>query len=189
MLKPLAFFFSLLLLTACSSYQDAGVVYHQNFDFSAVKNYSFYERNSSFTESQNLLDVHRNAIEIAIENAMAKNHFNYASLEQADIVITYHVLNGNRQEFSKYNKVIQFCNHCLRASAWQTDNIYKAPRFGSLVLDIIDPKKHRSVWRSTYPLEIKGEDNSAISNEKIQQAIAAMLAQYPIQLKNRKQTN
>jgi hypothetical protein len=184
--KFLALFFSLFLLTACSSYQDAGVVYHHNFDFSAVKNYSFYERNSSFTESQNLLDVHRNAIEIAIERAMAENHFNYSSLEQADIVVTYHVLNGNRQEYSKYNEAIHFCNHCLRASAWQTENKYKEPRFGSLILDIIDPKKQRSVWRSAYPLEIKGEDNSAISNEKIQQAITAMLAQYPNQRNNRK---
>ena len=187
--KPLAFLISFLILTACSSNQQAGVVYHHSFDFFAVKYYSFYERGSSFTESQNLLDVHRNAIEITIERSMAENNFNYAPLEQADIVVTYHVLNGNRQEYSKYNKVIHFCNHCLRASAWQTENKYQEPRLGSLILDIVDPKKQRSVWRSAYPLDIKGEDNSATSNEKIQQAITAMLAKYPSKLTNRKSFN
>jgi len=186
MTKSIVSFLFLLTLSACSSNQNAGVVYHHSFNFSGVKNYSFYERGSSFTESQNLLDAYRNAIEIAIERTMAKSHFNYAPLEQADIVVTYHVLNGNRQEYSKYNKAIHFCNHCLRASAWQTENRYKEPRLGSLILDIVDPKKQRSVWRSVYPLEIKDKDNSATSNEKIQQAITVMLAQYPSQLNNQK---
>ncbi|MDP7592400.1 MAG: DUF4136 domain-containing protein [Litorilituus sp.] len=189
MTKSIAIVLFLFFLTACSSVKNAGVVYHQSFNFSAVKKYSLYERNSSFTDSQSLLDAHRNAIEIAIEMVMAKHSFNYTNLAQADVIVTYHLLNGNRQEYTNYNQVIRFCSYCLRASAWQTADKYKEPRLGSLILDIVDPKKQRSVWRSVYPLAIKDEDNSATSNEKIQHAITTMLAQYPHSQANQKQTD
>ncbi|MCW8833992.1 MAG: DUF4136 domain-containing protein, partial [Colwellia sp.] len=179
MIKTLAVFSLLFFLNACSSNDSAGVVYHDRFDFSTVKNYSLYDRNSAFTDTQSLLDSRRNAIEIAIERTMAKNNFSYAELEQADIIVTYHILNGKKSDYSNYNKVVHFCQHCLRATAWKTGNKYSTAVHGSLILDLIDPKKKRSVWRSVYPLALKEKDNSAETNDKINQAVAVMLAQYP----------
>lgn len=167
------------LLNACSVNEGAGVVYHDSFDFSAVQSYSLYDRNSAFSDTQSLLDSHRNAIEIAIEGMMAKKHFSYIEPGQADVIVTYYVLNGNRSDYSSYNKEVHFCLHCLRATAWNTSKRYSTASQGSLILDLVDPKKQRSVWRSVYPLNIKDKDNSAKSNEKIQQAVASMLAQYP----------
>jgi len=175
------FILSLLftLLCACSSVQKAGVVYHDNFDFSAVKSYSLYDHNSTFSETQSLFDVRRNAIEIAIERTMARNKFSYAAIEKADLIVTYYVFNGKRNDFSKYNKVVHFCSHCLRATTWNTEQEYSPVRQGGLVMDLFDPKQNRSVWRSVYPLELKEKENSAETNDRIKQAVAAMLAQYP----------
>lgn len=169
----------LLLLNACSATKNAGVVYHSYFDFSAVQRYSLYDRNSTFSESQSLLDSRRNAIEISIEHIMAEKEFRYSTPEQADIIVTYHVFNGHSADYSTYNKLINFCQHCLRASAWNTANNHSKLLRGSLIIDLVDPNKKRSVWRSIYPLNIKTKDNSAKRNDKIKQAVAAMLAQYP----------
>ena len=179
MIKKLAVIAFILFLNGCSVNYQAGYVYHDSFDFSAVKNYSLYDRNSAFTDTQSLLDTRRNAIEIAIEQAMAKQGFNYSELEKADLIITYHVLSGARGDYSKYNEVVHFCQHCLLASTWKTDNQYSRVSKGSLILDLVDPKKQRSVWRSIYPLDIEDKDNSATSNEKIKLAVTSMLAQYP----------
>ncbi len=179
MSKSLISFLLLVLLTACSSNEKAGVVYHDRFDFSAVQSYSLYERNSKFTETQGLLDSRRNAIEIAIESSMAINKFNYTDVEKADIIVTYHLFNGKRGEYSKYNETIHFCVPCLRATSWQTENKYQSIMQGNLILDIIDPQKKRSIWRSVYPLALEEKDNSAVTNDKIKQAISLMLAQYP----------
>ena len=167
------------LLSACSSVQKAGVVYHDNFDFSAVKSYSLYDRNSIFSETQSLFDTRRNTIEIAIERTMAKQKFSYEMLEKADLIVTYHVFNGKHGDYSKYNKAVHFCAHCLRATSWQTDQQYSPLSQGSLVLDLVDPKQNRSVWRSVYPLDLKVKENSADTNDKIKQAVSAMLAEYP----------
>lgn len=189
MIKILAIFSLLFLLSACASNKKAGVVYHDSFDFSTVKSYSLYDHNSTFSEAQNLLHTRRNAIEIAIERTMANKKFSYAALEKADVIITYHVFNGKRGDYSKYNKVVHFCAHCLRATTWQTERQYSTVSKGSLVLDLVDPKRNRSVWRSIYPLNLKDKDNSAETNDKIKQAVASMLAQYPQVLTNSKQDN
>jgi hypothetical protein len=179
MLKIFVLSIVFTLLCACSSVEKAGVVYHDSFDFLGVKSYSLYERNSLFGESQNLLGTRRNSIEIAIEKTMAKKKFSYETLEKADVIITYHVFNAKGKEYANYNETVRFCAHCLRATAWQTDQQYSSISKGSLVLDIIDPKQHRSVWRSIYPLEIEVKENSAETNQRIIQAVSAMLDKYP----------
>ncbi|MDX2367411.1 MAG: DUF4136 domain-containing protein [Colwellia sp.] len=179
MLKTLSTILLCVLLSACSSNHKAGVVYHDRFDFSQVKNYSLYNRNSPFTDSQNLIDTRRNAIEIAIEHTMSSKKFNYAEPEHADVIITYYLFNGNLGEYSNYNKVVRFCITCLRANAWKTINQYSSIAKGSLILDLVDPKNKRSVWRSYYPLDIDVKDNSAELNDKIQHTVSLMLALYP----------
>jgi len=169
----------LTFLVACSSMKEAGVVYHDGFDFSAVKNYSLYGRNSTFTEAQSLLDTRRNAIEIAIERTMAKQNFNYIELEQTDLIVTYHVVSGSRKDYAKYNEVVRFCTFCLQATTWKTDQQYSDIRRGSLIIDLVDPKQSRSVWRSVYSLDLEDRENSAETNDRIKQAITAMLAKYP----------
>ena len=175
------FFITLLfiLLSACSSNQNIGVVYHDRFDFSQVQSYSLYNRNSPFTDSQSLIDTRRNAIEIAIERTMSIKKFNYAKPDDADVIVTYYLFKGKPKEYSNYNEVVRFCVYCLRANAWQTNNKYSDLSKGSLILDLVDPKNKRSVWRSVYPLNIDVKDNSAELNEKIQQAVSSMLAMYP----------
>ena len=188
MIRISAVFYLLLLLSACSSGKKAGVVYHDKFDFSAVKSYSLYDHNSIFSETQSLSDTRRNAIEIAIERTMANKKFSYAEIEQADVIVTYHLFNGKRSDYSNYNKMVHFCAQCLRANTWHVDSKYSSASRGSLVLDLIDPKINRSVWRSTYPLDLKEKENSAETNDRIKQAVAIMLAQYP-QTLNNKQMN
>ena len=156
-----------------------GVIYHNQFDFSQVKTYGFYPLDSEFTEVQSLSYNLRNSIEIAIEKTMEKQAFSYAEIDSADILVTYHLLTGKSRDYSRYNKAVLFCQHCLKANTWhQSDNAVKLSK-GSLIIDLVDPKKNRSVWRSAQPLSIKDKDNSREVNQKIQQAVQFMLSQYP----------
>ena len=184
--RILAIFSLLFLLTACASNKKAGVVFHDSFDFSAVKSYGLYDRNSTFSDTQSLLDARRNAIEIAIERTMANKKFSYAEVEQADVIVTYHVFTGKHGDYSNYNKMVRFCTQCLRATTWQTEQKYSPVSRGSLILDLVDPQQSRSVWRSIYPLTLKEKENSAETHDRIKDAVSAMLAQYPQTLKNSK---
>jgi hypothetical protein len=179
MLKSFILPVLLIFTCACSSVQKAGVVYHDSFDFAQVNNFSLYNRNSTFSEIQSLSDMRRNAIEIAIEHSMAKKKFSYEAPDKAELIVTYHIFNGKRGEYSQYNKEVHFCTHCLRASTWRIEGKYSQLKQGSLILDLVDPKQNRSIWRSVYPLNLKVKENSADTNKRIKKAISIMLAEYP----------
>lgn len=171
-------------ISACGTHSDA--VYQSTFSFNKVKTYSIYQRNSSFTTTQNLTDSQRNSIEIAIEKAIEQHGFKYTTVEQADIVITYHLLNGKIDAYRDYNKEVLFCQHCLKANNWYNEGSALKVKRGSLIIDLIDPQRKRSVWRNIAPLRLKDKDNSRVVNDKIQQAVTMMLQQYPYSTLNNK---
>ena len=166
-------------LIGCTSTNVATTSFRDSFDFSAVKTYSTYGRNSAFGDVQNMNDSTRNTIELAIEQGFDESGFRYNIAKNADIMIAYHVINRNLVEFDKYNKQVKYCGYCLNGSDTSRLDLEKKQRPGSLVLDIIDPKSQRSVWRSVYPLGFKDKDNSREMQEKISSAVDQMLKDYP----------
>ena len=168
-----------MLFAACSATKQAGVVYQTRFDFSQVSSYSIYERNSEIIEFQSINDVTRNGIEFAIEKSMEQRGFSYSELGKADLIVSYHLIGQGGADLSQYNKSVLYCSYCLRASAWQSEQKNWKLSSGSLIIDLVDPKTKRSVWRSVYPLNIDLADNSRKMNNNIKSAISAMLAMYP----------
>ncbi|MGL1957014.1 MAG: DUF4136 domain-containing protein [Colwellia sp.] len=173
----------LSIISSCSSNQRASVIYHNRFDFSQVQSYSTYERNSPFNDEQHISDVRRNGIELAIDKTMASQGFEYSEFAHADIILSYHIMDldprSYSRSYSRYNKSVLFCESCLKASAWIIEDLYSNLAPGSLIVDLLNPKNKRSVWRSVFPLDINDKDNSQEAYKKIQQAISIMLAKYP----------
>ena len=167
------------MLSSCSSSRPAFSKYQTSFNFSKVPSYALYNRNSDFTDFQNLSDATRNSIELAIEQVLDKNDFVYLIENEADIIVTYHLVSQNSKELERYNKGVAYCSFCLRGGAEKNKKQWVI-RPGSLIVDVIDPTKKRSVWRSVYALNIDAEkDNSKEMQLKIYQAIDAMIEKYP----------
>lgn len=168
------------MLTGCTSSQTAISKYQTNYNFSDVKSYTFYNRNSDFSDLQNIGDATRNNIELAIEQVLDKKGFNYRNEDEADIVVTYHLFSGNNKDLLRYNKGVTYCSGCLRGGEGPKERKpWKVPP-GSLIVDVIDPDSKRSVWRSVYDLKLNAEkDNSKETQLKIYQAIDAMIGKYP----------
>jgi hypothetical protein len=167
------------LLAGCTFSRPAITQFRTNFNFSQVDSYRFYDRNSDFSDFQNIKDSTRNSIELAIEQVLDKNGFVYQGEGEADIIITYHLIK-NGQEVKKYNKGIGYCSYCLRGGEAQINEKPFKISPGSLILDIVNPETENSVWRSIYDLKIKVDrDNSQEVQSKIYQAIDMMLKKFP----------
>ena len=165
------------MLVACSN-RIATAKYHHDYDFSLIKTYSIYERNSDFTEFQSMSDANRNRIEIAIEKALDHHGYQYKENDDAQVIIGYHLIN-RPSDLSKYNKGVKYCDFCLHAGeAAKNKNTWKVT-MGSLVLDMVHRKNKRSIWRSVLPLRLKEDDNSFETQEKIKQAIDTMFQTLP----------
>jgi hypothetical protein len=166
----------LILLAGCSGNKTIAQ-YQPSYDFSGVEAYSLYERSSDFSDYQNLSHADRNSIEIAIENALDAHGLVYLEVKDADVIVSYHYLDGNFAEFQRYNKGVKYCAPCLRKS---NNPAKQRPQRGSLVLDILDKKQERTVWRANYPLRLKVKDNSREIHSKVSEAVSSMLALSPI---------
>jgi len=178
----ITYFCLLSLLAGCSYSRPAITKFRTNFNFSQVDSYRFYDRNSDFSGFQNIKHTTRNSIELAIEQVLDKNGFIYKMEDDADIIVTYHLIT-NGQEVSKYNKGIGYCSYCLRGGEAQENKKPFSIIPGGLILDIINPKTERSVWRSVYDLKIKtGKDNSKEIQLKIYEAIDEMMKKFPYDL-------
>jgi hypothetical protein len=167
------------LLAGCIYSRSAITKFRTNFNFSQVDSYRFYDRNSDFSDFQNINDSTRNSIELAIEQVLDKNGFIYRREDDADIIVTYHLIKGDK-ELDKYNKGVGYCSYCLRGGEAHKNKKAFIIIPGGLILDIVNPKTKSSVWRSVYDLKIKvDKDNSREVQLKIYQAIDNMMEHYP----------
>jgi hypothetical protein len=184
MLLCLVFF-----LVACNSLprQAESHAFHY-FNFHNVKSYAFYDRNADFFDYQSLSGVIRNNIELAIENEADKQGLKYQPFEKADIIISYFWVKKKskhqklQQELQHYNKGINYCAACLniKSSSNTQQSQQISTKLDSLIIDIIDPQTKRSVWRSSYPLNINIKENSQQVQTKINQAVKQMFKQYAV---------
>jgi hypothetical protein len=171
--------YSLCIYSLCGcSTQKSAVLYQSTFNFSAIKQYSFYVSESPFYNSQSLSHDQRNRIEIAIEKALSKKNLTYTKPANANIFVTYHLTKGSRTDYQAYNKVVRFCAACLKANTWQQNNNQWQVYNNGLIIDLVDPAKQRSVWRSISPLKFEPKDSGAERNEKIINAVDDMINQY-----------
>lgn len=177
-----------LLLSACSLQKEASVRYQSKFDFDNAHAYSFFSRNASINDHQNISHVLRNNIEFAVEQVMDDAGFRYSELLQSDIIVAYYLIEShgdvlrsgiNRQALNSYNQGVKYCEYCLKARLNQSGKKRWRIDAGSLIIDLLDTQTKRSVWRSVYPLKIKAKDNSQKVQEKLISAISQMLTQYP----------
>ncbi|WDE04811.1 DUF4136 domain-containing protein [Thalassomonas viridans] len=187
--KPFITGIFILLLGACSLQKNAGVRYQAKFDFAGARAYSFLPRDAAANEQQNISDVMRNNIELAVEQVLDNSGFHYSASQKTDFVVAYHLVQGqsrgryqlgvNHQALKRYNLGVKYCEYCLKAGVEPSSKKLWRLDAGSLIIDLLDPGDQRSVWRSVYPVKIKAKDNSREVQEKIQTAISRMLAQYP----------
>ena len=175
-------FFVLLscyLLNACSVNTSASSRIKSNFNFAKVQSYSTFERNSLFSDYQNISDTTRNSIELAIEQVFDQLGLQYKQQIEADVIVGYHLITENFDELKAYNKGVKYCEVCLKWSHKDQVNHQWKLLPGSLILDVVEPQFNRSIWRSILPLKIKPKDNSKDMQIKIRAALELMLKNFP----------
>ncbi|MEW6998199.1 DUF4136 domain-containing protein [Colwelliaceae bacterium BS250] len=163
-----------LLISGCSSQTEYR--FDQDYDFSQVKTYGIFPRESKFSDIQHLSDFQRNRIEISIENVMEQRNFSYAEYEKADVVVSYFWVGRSLQELREYNKGVKACLGC---SPSEQQDLNKDIKSSMLIIDIIDNANQRSVYRSFVKIKLKEGNSSDENNDLIIEAVAEMLANFP----------
>lgn len=162
-----------LLLASCAT-MTVKTDYDRNVDFSAYSTYDFVPnirkppaRTALRPGSTNSLIGKR--IERAVDAEMGKKGFRKPDRSQPDILIAFHT--GVKDKVD----VETFGYHYGRRWSSRGVSVHHYKQ-GTLILDFIDRKTKELIWRGW---AVSVVDESSRSQEKIDEAVAKILTEYP----------
>ena len=182
----------LALLAACATPPPKpSVDYDVEHAFSDDLKIGFYALSGSVTgdNPMQLTDFQKDRINEALGKALQGKGFTLVdTAREADLLVSWHLNTVEKQDvrtttspgygmsvgYSRYNRYAMYnCYSCLN----QTDVRVTDYTQGTFIVDMIDPVKNRSVWRSVTQSKMKGEmlkDEATIAS-----AARLVLADFP----------
>ena len=170
---------TLLLVAACSSTPslEARTDYNREYDFSGVSRIAIQP-----VQRANLAAVRISDMQVARMNAAFSDALQARGLEvvdnnaEADLLMTWHLVTEERTDVRTYNTSSMY--NCWRCGPVMSDVSVRQYTQGTLIVDMIDPMRNRSVWRSIVQSRLRqtdAEQAEALRNE----AARASFAQFP----------
>jgi len=162
---------TLALIAACATTPPTPVVdFKPGYDFGAVRKIAFYDQSGLVTGSHPLpiSDMERERIDSALEQALRARGFEILERKdaaQAQLLISWTLITDDKTEvrtygtpgigvgYGRYNRYSMYnCWGCA-----QTEVSVRNYTEGTFIVDMIDPKLQRSVWRGSIQSRLKDE--------------------------------
>lgn len=135
------------LMSACSSAPKVATDFDPSYDFNNIKSYYLVEHNLANQGGGTGLADQRATREITAE--MDKRGIPTASAEEADIIITFHIVAQDRTKVTSYNTGYGYSRYGYGRGAYYGGNQVDVRQYteGTLLVDLVDPEEQRIVWR------------------------------------------
>lgn len=175
MRHPLLVVLTTLLLSylgGCATPPKPAVDYDATHDFSTDKTIGFYALSGKITgdNPMDLTDFQKKRIDEALAKALKAKGFTVVDdAKSADLWLSWHLNTIEKQDirtttsspaymmpmtYGRYNRYAMYsCFNCFE----NTEVHVKDYTQGTFILDMIDPEKGQSIWRSVTQSKLKGE--------------------------------
>lgn len=163
------------LLTACASLRVDSFA-ASNVDFGRYQTYAWAPSDRLSTGDPRLDNnpFFRRSVEQAVERRMAARGFEKSAADAPDLVLHYHASVAQRIDVGQVDREYDDCHDC------ESPTVYDA---GSLVIDLVDPRTNRLIWRGWAEGSIEGAiDNQAWMEQRVDEAVARILDRLPRRL-------
>lgn len=154
----------LFLLSSCASAPEYQTGFDPKFDFDNIRSYSFLPRRDALIEDRLTTDLLMQRIEIAVENELAARDWQMADRSGSDIWVSYFVTSTIDRNLAAYRYYYGY-EPCWDCATHQGEPEFdlRRDRRAAVVIDIVNPKSRKLVWRGaaikslkkTSPEEIK----------------------------------
>ena len=188
-------FMSLILiaLSACATKPPQPVVdYAPDYQFGQAKTFGLYALSGEVTGNSpnDLTDFQRDRIDEALKSALQQKGFTFVTqTADADLLLTWHLNMVDKTDvktyntssygvsagYSRYNRYAMYnCYNCMN----QTDVRVTEYTQGTFIIDMIDPARNASIWRSVTQSKLKEE--TIRDQAGLDAAAARVLANFPV---------
>jgi hypothetical protein len=170
----------LALLAACSSTPtfDAVTDHDAQYDFSKVSKLAMqpYDRLDPATVQVSDMQVAR--IEQALIDELQRKGFTVVEDQaEADVFVSWHLVTQEKTDVRSYNSMSYY--NCWRCGPTVSDVSVRQYTQGTLIVDLIDPVRNQSVWRSVIQSRLNPEPDPSQSEVNRSEAAKAIFSQFP----------
>jgi hypothetical protein len=178
LLPALPVLFLLSLLSACSTPIEAVTDHDTQYDFSKVRNIAIQPFNRADPGSVRISDMQVARIDDALAEALRRKGFSVVEENsEADLYLTWHLVTQEKTDVRTYNSMSYY--NCWRCGPAVSDVSVRQYTEGTFIVDLIDPQRNQSVWRSTIQSRLKSEPDPERSEERRREAAQSIFAGFP----------
>jgi len=169
----------MILLSACGSTPLESVSdFDQSFDFTKVHNIAIQPIERASLNTIRISDMQVNRINEALAADLRRKGFTMVSdNKQADLLLTWHLVTQEKTDVRSYNSASYY--NCWRCGPSVSDISVRQYTEGTFIVDMIDPARGQSVWRSTIQSRLQSNPDPAESTERRREAVMAIFSHFP----------
>jgi len=169
----------ILALSACGSTPlESASDFDQGFDFTKVHKVAFQPINRANLNTIMVSDMQAARINEALAaDLRLKGYTIVENNADADLLLAWHLVTQEKTDVRSYNSMSYY--NCWRCGPPVSDVSVRQYIVGTFIVDMIDPVRGQSVWRSTIQSRLESKPDPATSDERRREAIVAIFADFP----------
>jgi len=171
-----------VLLAACSSNKpiEAHTDFNSAFDFSSVRTVGILPVSRDEASRVAISDMQEDRIDTALAKELRNRGYEIiADYTSADLQLTWHLVLQQKTDVRAYNSSSYY--NCWRCGPGVSDVTVRDYTQGTFIVDMIDPVRNRSVWRSIIQSRLQSQPDPSGSDERRAEAARAIFAEFPPQ--------
>ena len=192
MIRPLLALFAVTFISACaSSPPKPAVDYKSDYNFAAVHKVAFFHESGEVSGNNPipLSDMARDRIDSALETALQTKGFVWVDdASQADLLVSWHLVTQDKTDvrtyqtpsmgvgYGRYGGYNRYSMYNCWGCGSQTEVSVQNYTEGTFIVDMIDPKLKKSVWRSVIQSKLKAKE---LDQAQANAVAASMFASFP----------
>ncbi len=171
--------FLVSLLAACGSTPLESVSdFDQSFDFSKARNIAFQPIDRSNLNTIRVSDMQVNRINEALAADLRRKGFTMVDdNKKADLLLVWHLVTQEKTDVRSYNSASYY--NCWRCGPSVSDISVRQYTQGTFIVDMIDPLRGQSVWRSTIQSKLSSKPDPETAPERRREAAMAIFSHFP----------
>jgi uncharacterized protein DUF4136 len=177
-IQALAAIAILTLVSACSTPLEATMDFDHQFDFSKVQKIAIQPVDRTNLSMIRISDMQVERIDQALGAELESRGYQIvADNAQADMFLTWHLVTEERTDVRTYNSASYY--NCWRCGPNVSDVSVRQYTQGTFIVDMIDPMRNQSVWRSIIESRLQSNPDPEEAPARRQEAASAIFAQFP----------
>jgi uncharacterized protein DUF4136 len=171
---------ALVLMAGCASTPKLEAVtdFDASFDFSGVKTVAIQPVSRMNASAVLISDMEVNRLnQVFTQQLNAKGIEVVADNTDADMYLAWHLVTQEKTDVRSYNSASYY--NCWRCGPTVSDISVRQYTQGTLIVDMIDPARGQSVWRSTVQSKLKSQASAEGDGALRQEAGRALFDQFP----------